>query len=661
MRLIRPKVLWNFCFAVLLIVVCAAYYPGLGGNFLYDDASNITQNHRLQVDSVSPASLWQAAFSSDSGPLKRPVSMLSLWASYYTGGLDAGWFKKTNLFIHLVNGCLLLWLSMLLLAALRSQHETQLNDRAVRWAALLAATIWLVHPLALTNVLYVVQRMNSLSALFTLAGLICYVSGRLRVGDGKPGIARIVLGLLGFGTLATLSKENGVLLPFYMLAIELTIFAGPATDENPGRSAVRWILTATTVIPVLLFTGFLLTHTDWLARHYDSHSFSLVQRVLTEPRILWMYVKWIAVPDLREFGLTHDDISISTGLLAPYSTLLSVTAWAAVFGIAIAVRKRAPVFSLAVFWFLFGHAMESSILALDITYEHRNYLPMFGPLFAFSYLLAGPLARQSKAIVTVFAASLIVVLALVTGLRASEWKDGATMRLFQVRHHPQSARANYEAGYALGTLILGDPISSAVYYHQAATYFKNSVRLDSTAVNGYFGLILLNQVNGGSIDPEDMSEVKYRLSTVPLKFTVIEPFRKLTDWVIKGTVELPTSEVESLFRAAISNPTASAGLKASLFSLLSAYYANAEHNMQNAVTFAIAATKQAPGEPAYHLSLADLAIVLQNYEFARKELREAAQTDTFNRFALKVEALKRKLDDRAAPGPTAEGPIGASG
>jgi len=660
MRLIRPKVLWYLGFAVLLIVVCAAYYPGLGGNFLYDDASNITQNQRLQVNSVSPASLWQAAFSADSGPLKRPISMLSFWANYYTGGLDAGWFKKTNLFIHLVNGCLLLWLSLLLLEGFRSQHETQLDDRALRWAALLAVALWLVHPLALTNVLYVVQRMNSLSALFTIAGLICYVSGRIRISHGQPAIARIVLGLAGFGTLATLSKENGALLPFYMLAIELTIFAGGA-DKHLRRSTVRWILTASTVIPILLFTGFLLSNPHWLAQHYESRSFSLVQRMMTEPRILWTYLKWVTIPDLRDFGLTHDDISISTGLLKPYSTLLSIAAWGAVVGAAVALRKRAPVFSLAVFWFLLGHAMESSILSLDIAYEHRNYLPMFGPLFAFSYLLAGPLAQQSRTIAAVFATSLIIVLASVTGLRSSEWKDGTTMRLFQVQHHPQSARANYEAGYALGTLIIGNPISSAIYYHPAATYFKNSVRLDPTAINGYFGLILLNQLNGKSLDPNYITDLKNRLSTVPLKFTAIEPFRKLTDWVIKGTVELPTSEVESLFTAAISNPTASDGLKASLFSLLSAYYANAEHNMQDAVTFAIAATKQAPGEPAYHLSLADLAIVLQNYEFARTELREAAQTDTFNRFALKIKVLKRRLGHRAGPASTAEGSMGASG
>ncbi|MGA7305349.1 MAG: tetratricopeptide repeat protein, partial [Rhodothermales bacterium] len=133
---------------------------------------------------------------------------------------------------------------------------------------------------------------------------------------------------------------------------------------------------------------------------------------------------------------------------------------------------------------------------------------------------------------------------------------------------------------------------------------------------------------------------------VPLKFTVIEPFRKLTDWLTKGTIRLPSDDVESLFTAAIKNPTVDARTKASLFSLLSVYYANVQKNFQNAVMFAIAATEEAPEQPPFHLSLADLAIVLKNFDLARKELTAARKADSLDRFSLQIAALKEKLHNR---------------
>src|SRR5690606_22250451 len=161
----------------------------LGGDFIFDDWSNILQNERLQVDHVSSEAIWQAALSGDSGPLKRPVSMLSFWANYYTTGLNPFFFKVTNLLIHLGNVLALFMLAGLLLRAPALRATAAIEPVSV---ALIVATIWLVHPLNLTAVLYIVQRMTSLSATFVILALVCYVVGRHRLLEGKKGFPLII-------------------------------------------------------------------------------------------------------------------------------------------------------------------------------------------------------------------------------------------------------------------------------------------------------------------------------------------------------------------------------------------------------------------------------------------------------------------------------------
>jgi hypothetical protein len=59
-------------------------------------------------------------------------------------------------------------------------------------ASLLAA-IWLLHPLNASTVLYAVQRMAQLSALFVLAAVWAYLAARAQLAAGRT--RRALLGL----------------------------------------------------------------------------------------------------------------------------------------------------------------------------------------------------------------------------------------------------------------------------------------------------------------------------------------------------------------------------------------------------------------------------------------------------------------------------------
>ena len=155
--------------------------------------------------------------SGGSGPSGRPVAQLSFALNHYFSGLDPFAFKLTNLAIHLANGVLIFMLALRLFASLSVSTE----QRRALIAAGLLATAWLLHPIQLLPVLHVVQRMTSLSAFFLLMALLCHMRGR-EVGAPRSAVW-LLLGWGVFWPLSFLSKETGLLFPFFALAWELIV------------------------------------------------------------------------------------------------------------------------------------------------------------------------------------------------------------------------------------------------------------------------------------------------------------------------------------------------------------------------------------------------------------------------------------------------------
>ena len=61
----RPLHHWTFLLLILLAIV--VYYPGLSGDYMFDDTSNLLQNQALDMESLDMESLTDAAWSSGAG------------------------------------------------------------------------------------------------------------------------------------------------------------------------------------------------------------------------------------------------------------------------------------------------------------------------------------------------------------------------------------------------------------------------------------------------------------------------------------------------------------------------------------------------------------------------------------------------------------------
>ena len=418
----------------LAILAATVYLPGAKGSFAFDDQVAIVLNDALALASFSPDALLDAAFSSQSGPFRRPIAMLSFAINRTVTGLDPTPFKLTNIAIHALNAVLLLLILRRILPALVPPGAPRSLDMA--WVV---AAVWAAHPINLTSVLYVAQRMTSLASTWMLLAVLAYTILRMRQIEKGDAVRSGWIAVFGCGVCAILTKETALLLPLYIFIVEIVVFRFQATVR------MRPIYYGSIIAGVIAATVIIVSASDIVFAGYAGRSFSPLERVLTEARVLMFYLHLILVPDLSNFALFHDDIAVSKGLLVPPTTLLSLAGLAALVAAAGLSRRRYVTFGIL--WFLAGHVLESTVYPLELAHEHRNYLPSVGiVLFAVSAaaeLLGQVRWRGARPLAAVFA---ITVFAVVTMSRASIWADPETQIKFQAAHHPQSARCVYELG-----------------------------------------------------------------------------------------------------------------------------------------------------------------------------------------------------------------------
>ena len=371
--------------ATVLLVTYFVYRPGLSGPFLLDDFSSLSALGADGGVNSLPA-LMQFVFGNTSGPTGRPVSMLSFLIDGQDWPVASTQFKYTNIMIHLLTGLLLGWFALLLFSVVG------FSGLKLQISALVVASLWLLHPLNVSTTLYVVQRMTQLMTLFSLAALICYMKGRVLVNaNATKGLMLLCLSLFPFGLFAVLSKENGALLLLAILVLEFTFFANLASSKVHKI----WLISAV-CLPLFMIFAYMAITFEALTEDYTFRNFSLMERLLTETRIICDYLVGIFIPQVNEFGLFRDDVLISSSLVNPLTTLVALSFLSGLVLMGFMVRTRNPVLSFAIFWFLGWHLIESTFLPLELYFEHRNYLAMMGPLIGLVYYLAQALSVLEK-------------------------------------------------------------------------------------------------------------------------------------------------------------------------------------------------------------------------------------------------------------------------
>ena len=631
------------------MITAGVYWPGLYGGYLFDDFPNIVDNHGVQPHELSVPALVRAALSSPSSEFKRPLASLSFATNYLASGLDPYWMKLTNLIIHLLNGLLVFLLSRELLRFTRKHNQAVVgarsrampltcssgategtarkqapttaptsagggNGKRVAIIAALIAASWMLLPINLTGVLYVVQRMESMANLFVLIGLIGYVVGRQRmlraaptvptndastptagVSAGLRGLLLCVVSIVACTGVGVLAKETAVMLPLYAVLLEWLIF-GFRTPVGRRDKRLIGLFILVLLLPMIvglawLLPGLLRPQT-WATR-----DFTLGTRLLSEARIIADYIVWTLLPTPDALSFYHDNFKISSGLLTPWTTLASIALLGALVALMLWLRKRLPLAALGIALFLGCQLLTGTIIPLELIYEHRNYFASFGLMLAIVPLLAAPRAEAFALPRHVLLGALLACWTALTALTAYAWGNPLRLAEDLASRAPLSPRAQYELGRTYIVYSHYDPTSP--FTKLAYAPLEKAAALPEASILPEQALIFMNSRMHLPIRAAWWDSMIAKLKAHKPGIQDESSLGALTQCDREGRCNLSKQRMTDAYLAALSHPNPSARLLA----MYGDYAWNVLDDHALGLSMTQDAVKAAPSEPAYRITL----------------------------------------------------------
>ncbi|MGV8050832.1 MAG: tetratricopeptide repeat protein, partial [Anaerolineaceae bacterium] len=382
--------------------------------------------------------------------------MISIsWDIWYGQG-ELFFLHLTNFFIHTL--CFLAVFLMIYVLSKHSQEYAQSKEfipHAVE-LALWIAGLWALHPFQTNAVTYLVQRMASLVTLFYVLSVANYFIGRtIHLQKNNLNIRSVVFYALSSMCmiLAFLSKPNAAMIPVMLFFTEAWFFQPDIFQRIFHFARKHWLLSATCVLMVCAVTANVLPP---MLSSYNTRHFTLFERLLTEARVILRYISVLIYPDPNRLSLEHD-VVLSTSILHPLTTLPSILCLVAITVGIIVYRRRFPIITYGILWFLLNLVIESSIIPLELTFEHRMYLPSVGLILAlvvavfnishsfFWKVSAKDFIKISWCVVAIMASALT----LATFQRNKAWEDSVTLNQDSALKAPNNPRAHSNLAVAL--------------------------------------------------------------------------------------------------------------------------------------------------------------------------------------------------------------------
>lgn len=411
-----------------IVGVFFIYAAGLSAGLQFDDRANLNGLGAI----VDVETLLQFAFSGNAGPLGRPLSLLSFGLQSASWPANPEDFIYVNILIHVLNGCLVAWMALLL--------SEQIFGRRQIYPALLVAGIWVGMPLLASSSLMIVQRMATLSGMMTLVGLLLFIKVRLfpAIAD-RTRVLGCVAVLVVFTGLAALAKENGVLFPVQCLAVEWLISQNAAHSMRE-RARLVWqglFLAA----PTLLIVIYLLARLPYSEATVASRGFDGTDRLLFEAKLLFEYLLNGFIPRVDRLGPFHDQMLVVHDTYFYLTAGLAIVSWGALGALFIRLRKRYPELLFGYFWYLGGHLVESSTVALELYFEHRNYIPMVGVVVALVFFSFRFRAVVGEKLYGLLSCGYLILIGLVLYGQTSLWGNSFMAAIMWSHYNPESPRS----------------------------------------------------------------------------------------------------------------------------------------------------------------------------------------------------------------------------
>ncbi len=472
---------------VLGVIVLAIYSNTLSNPFVFDDVSGILNNRNIRLGYLNFENIKKVATN---GPYsQRPIANISFALNYHFHQYRVAGYHIINILIHMVTGVLL----YLLLRTTLCVNENRICETGYAGDALshisepqslmsrisepfifipfFTTAIWLTHPIQTQSVTYIIQRMNSMAAMLYILSLFLYVRGRIAqkqktcksesasfdyfqssgikyflVAKAKNPVevylyftGSIISGLLAIG-----SKENAAMLPLFIFIYEWLFFQSLSKKWILKYSyCIICIIVFFIILAAIFFDG---DPVGWMERKYASKSFTMDQRLLTESRVVIYYLSLIVFPHPSRLNLDYD-FPLSTSLTEPITTFISISAFIAIAFALIFISKKDRLLSFCIIWFFGNLIIESSVIGLDIIYEHRCYLPSM--FVSVAVVMLTVRYMKPKWLMTIMLSAVVILFSIWTYARNNTWRSDVTLWQDCVDKSPKKIRPHCNLGSVL--------------------------------------------------------------------------------------------------------------------------------------------------------------------------------------------------------------------
>ncbi|PIP40866.1 MAG: hypothetical protein COX19_04795 [Desulfobacterales bacterium CG23_combo_of_CG06-09_8_20_14_all_51_8] len=477
---------WLMIVALVFIIYSNTFHSP----WILDDFHNIVDNPKIQINSLSIKNIKGSFYSSLSKPEKlyRPLSCFSFAMNALVGGKDVIGYHFVNISLHAATSLMLMWL---LILVFRTPALEKIPDREKHFIVLLSTVLWAVNPIQIQSVTYIVQRMASLCAFFSLMSLGFFIEARLAKFT-KQKIIYYICCTVGIAC-SFFSKENGIITIPLILVLEYFLFGKADYQILTRKEFIAGFLIFIVLALCFLFYTVSLPKLQAL---YEKRPFTLYERLLTQPKILLYYLSLIFYPLPQRFSLEHE-ILISSGIFSPPQTFLYIALMVSFFT-ACVVSPKIPLLIRfgAVFYFV-AHSIESSILPLEMVFEHRNYLPsvfLFPPVAVALYHVSDHLKSRQPIgmMIRFFIIAIIFLTSIATYTRNFDWGSGEKIWFDAMNKAPGHARPKQSMGFVIG---MKNPEMALRYYSKALTGYMHDAKEEKASTLANMGLIFFHQHN----------------------------------------------------------------------------------------------------------------------------------------------------------------------
>lgn len=622
---------------LITVITVLAYSNTFNAAWHFDDYPNIIENPGIHPVDLNFESMIQSLHASvDGGSYKgdsiyRPVAMFTFALNWYAGADRVFGYHIVNILIHIISGIFLFLTLRLILATPR----VGIKDASIQYqAALMAALLWTIHPINTSAVTYIIQRMTSLAGMFYIAGLYFYVKFRQSASTDKK--AMFFCAFAAAGVLAFFSKENTILILPSTLLLE-AVFFHRMTIKDLLRP--KSILVGVALVLFLFVVAGIWTENDILSlvNRFENRPFSPVERLITQSRVVCLYLSQLFYPLSSQFSMAHD-IAISKTLFSPWTTLPAILFMVSLFISGIVLQQKYPLAGFGILFFLLNHGIESTFLNLELVFEHRNYVPamfLFVPLsvWIISYLTAYQKKRDKKIIFLMgsfFITAMITTVAMGTYTRNFDWKTEKTLWEDAVKKAPGRGRP-YQILAKRYYEKIGDWQTAAVLYEKAIplAHYRAAYATALTYDRLHFVYLQMGHIE---------KALEYGKKSVETKVStkMVQPFA--IHYIDTLLTQNRLTEAEPVFQRLF----AQGKTTTEALNLLTRMYLQARRPV-NALKPALAAFKTAPFDAETITYLGYANMVNNHFDRAERCFKNALQANTRHDFFVRLCLIQNSI------------------